>query len=105
MDDANESPAPPQAPQQPIPQQPPPPPPPSEEASAPPGEFVESAAASSAYDLAFIQSHNALENSFYMRGREMSIHHWRLRSELEDAYERKGALPDYEKVSLYNVYK
>ena len=71
-----------------------------------PGEFIEQPEGqTSAYDQAFISSYNALEHSFYMRGREMSSHHWRLRSELEDSYARGGKLPDYEQVSLYHVHK
>lgn len=71
-----------------------------------PGEFAEEPEPQqSAYDLAFINSYNALEHSFYMRGREMSSHHWRLRNELETAYERGATLPNFEQVSLYHVHK
>ena len=73
---------------------------------SPPGEFAEEPQPQQgAYDLAFINSYNALEHSFYMRGREMSSHHWRLRNELETAYQRGANLPNYEQVSLYHVYK
>ena len=70
-----------------------------------PGEFQSPNQQPSIYDHAFISSYNALEHSFYMRGREMSSHHWQLRNELEAAYQQGANLPDYEQVSLYHVHK
>jgi hypothetical protein len=58
-----------------------------------------------AYDESFIDTSNALSYSFYMRGREMGPFRWRLNNDLERKYETGQPLPNYNRISLFHVYK
>jgi len=57
------------------------------------------------YDEDFVESSNALEKSFYLRGMENRGTLWQMRTQLEEAYASRQKLPMYQNMSLFQVFK
>ena len=67
-------------------------------------EMQEAQQALSEYDMMYIDSSNAIDNSFYLKGRSRLSQVWQLKYKLQMQYEQGAPLTNYNAVSLHNIF-